>query len=454
MEWNKLLCAEKKQSKAITVNAAHNRTRFERDINKIIFSPFFRQLQNKTQLFPIPNGDFIHSRLTHSLEVSSVGMSLGTILAKKIKEKDQENSNLCSTFIRDIPNIVGAACLLHDIGNPPFGHSGEEAISSFFANNYKKFNSDIDEDIIKQLANFNGNAQTIRFIDQSNGLNLTLATIAATLKYPTTYNNQGIYGGKYSIFTTEKQLFEKIIDKCELPAIGNTNCFSRHPLAFLVEAADDVCYRLLDLEDAYTLKLIGYEDIENYFLQILQTQDKDINLVKDYIKQLHQDDKFARLRSYALNVLIDEVIAQFLKYYQEIMSGNYDKLIINGTLCSLMDMIILNNNQLSETLKNMAVSVEEKAYKYNPVVEIELAGYEILDYLLNEFVFASLGMVGSAKHKSNKLLQLLPDKYKNFNDKNQQIMLISDYIASQSDKYALELYRKLKGIDLPEIRIF
>ncbi|MCX8514391.1 MAG: dNTP triphosphohydrolase [Burkholderiales bacterium] len=454
MEWNKLLSAEKKQTTAIIVNAAHNRTRFERDINKIIFSPFFRQLQNKTQLFPIPNGDFIHSRLTHSLEVSSVGMSLGTILAEKIKQQEQDKNGFNSSFMRDIPNIVGAACLLHDIGNPPFGHSGEDSISSFFQNNYIKLNSVIDAEIIKQLANFNGNAQTVRLIAQSNGLNLTLATIAATLKYPTMHNNHGIYGGKYSIFSTELNLFDKIADKCGLIPIDNANCFSRHPLAFLVEAADDVCYRLLDLEDAYTLKLICYEEIENYFLQVLQSQDKDVKVVQGYIKELHQDDKFARLRSYTLNVLIDEVVAQFLKYYGEIMSGNYDKLIINGTLCGLMDMIILDDTELSNTLKKMAVSVENKAYKYNPVIEIELAGHEILDYLLNEFVFSSLGLLTSSKHKSNKLLQLLPEKYKNSQDKNQQIMLITDYIASQSDKYALELYRKLKGIELPEIRLF
>lgn len=452
MEWRKLITTEKHFPSSLRVNDDHDRSEFERDHNKIIFSPFFRQLQNKTQLFPIPNSDFIHSRLTHSLEVASVGMSLGNLVGKRIKDNNLA-VDLPNNFERDISSIVGAACLLHDVGNPPFGHAGEEAISSFYVHNAKLLKPHLRSQVIGQLSHFDGNAQTVRFIHGSHDLNLTLSTIATVMKYPTLHNPSGIYKGKHSIFSSELDLLDKVVATCGLNQYKETtNC--RHPLVFLMEAADDICYRLLDLEDAHTLSLISYTDAERFLFQIIESNNKkNIAIIRENIKDLVVADKFAKLRSYALNILIGEMVNQFIINYNEIMTGQYRKLIVNGKLLGLIDLVLLEDSELSKALNNIGNFVKNNVYSYKPVVEIELAGYEILGYLLEQFILAIVNNQNSPTKKSSKLLQLLPERYRTGVNLEQQIMQVTDYIASQSDKYALDLYRKLKGIELPEIRL-
>ncbi len=449
MSWRRLIVKDKLFFSSVRVNDDNDRSEFERDQNKITFSPFFRHLQNKTQLFPIPHSDFIHSRLTHSLEVSSVGRSMGHLVAKQIALLDNDLPN---NFDLDITSIVGAACLLHDVGNPPFGHAGEDAISSFYRDNSEFLIAHLGKKLVNELSNFDGNAQAMRFIYNSHDLNLTLSTIAAVMKYPATYNNTNIYKSKHSFFSSELGLLDKVASSCGLNLYqGTTYC--RHPLVFLVEAADDICYRLLDLEDAHKLGLINYKDIETLLMQVIESKNKDMCFVKNNIKDLVVEDKFAKLRSYTINILIGEMVELFISNYTEIMSGQYDKLISKGKLCGLMDVLLMNDSIISNSLNTIGDMVIKSAYSYKPVLEIELAGYEILSYLLKQFIFAIINNHINPSKKDSRMIQLLPERFRSNGSLDKQVMLATDYIASQADKYALDLYRRLKGIDLPEITL-
>jgi len=452
MTWGKLLCKNKIFSSSVRVNDDNDRSEFERDHNKITFSPFFRNLQNKTQLFPQPNSDFIHSRLTHTLEVSSVGKSIGNLVAKKIIDNKIEQA-LPQNFQRDVSDVVGAACLLHDIGNPPFGHSGEDAISSFFKENSAVLAREMGGDLISQLSNFDGNAQAIRIINNSHNLNLTLATVGSVIKYPTTFNAATIYKNKHSVFSSELKLLTKVVDKCGLTKLSHDE-YSRHPLVFLVEAADDICYRLLDLEDAHKVGLISFDDAYDLLIQIIASKNKDINFIKDIIENLIVEDKFAKLRSYALNILIGEAVDKFITYYEEIMTANYGAMIQNGKLLGLIDLLLLEDSDMSRALLAIGNHVSKYAYSYKPVLEVELAGYEILSYLLDQFTFAVLEIKHPTSKRSSKLLKLLPDRYNaNSKDIGERLMQVTDYVSSLTDKLALDLYKKLKGIELPEISV-
>lgn len=449
MSWRRLIVKNKLFSSSVRVNDDNDRSEFERDHDKITFSPFFRQLQNKTQLFPIPHSDFIHSRLTHSLEVSSVGRSMGHLVAKQIALLDND---LPDNFDFDVTSIVGAACLLHDVGNPPFGHAGEDAISSFYRHNSEFLIPHLGQKLVNELSHFDGNAQAMRFIHNSHDLNLTLSTISAVMKYPTTYNKSNIYKCKHSIFSSELSLLDKVATSCGLNSYKETT-YCRHPLVFLVEAADDICYRLLDLEDAHKLRLINYKDLEPLLFQIVDSKKKDLGFIKDNIKDLVVEDKFAKLRSYTINILICEMVNLFISHYKEIMSGQYDKLIVKGKLCGLMDVLLMEDSIISNSLNAIGDMVIKSAYSYKPVLEIELAGYEILSYLLHQFTFAIINNQVNPSKKDARMIQLLPERFRSNGALDKQVMLATDYIASQADKYALDLYRRLKGIDLSEITL-
>jgi dGTPase len=450
MDWNCLLVREKLFASSVRVNDDNDRSEFERDVNKITFSPFFRNLQSKTQLFPKPDSGFIHSRLTHSLEVASVGRSIANLVAKQIIDKQVE-TNLPVNFKQDIVDIVGAACLLHDVGNPPFGHCGEDAISSFFRDNSTVLGEVMNPTLVGQLSHFDGNAQVIRIIHNSRNLNLTLATVASSIKYPTSFNLNTVYKNKHSIFNSELQLLEKVATTCCLIKLP-TEEYCRHPLVFLVEAADDICYKLLDLEDAHRLGLVSFDKAYQLLTGVINSKNKDLSFIDSIISELTLEDKFAKLRSYALNILIGEVVEKFISYYEDIMSGNYSKMTNNGKLLGLIDLLLDEDTQFSRSLDEIDQYIKHFAYLHKPLLEIELAGYEILSYLLDQFTFAVLESNNTLSKRSGKLLQLLPPRYNaDTKDIGEQLMQVTDYISSLTDKMALELYRKLKGIDLAEL---
>lgn len=453
MLWQKLLCPTKMFPSSMRVNDDNDRSEFERDHNKITFSPFFRNLQNKTQLFPKPDSAFIHSRLTHTLEVASVGRSIANLVAKRIISANLETV-LPLNFQRDVVDIVGAACLLHDVGNPPFGHSGEDSISSFFKENSLVLDNVMDSVLVGQLAHFDGNAQVIRIIHNSRNLNLTLATLGSVMKYPTPFNPNTVYRHKHSVFNSELDLLKKVVDNCGLIKL-HAHEYCRHPLVFLVEAADDICYKLLDLEDAHKIGLISFEAAYGLLIKIMENKHKDISFIQNLIKDLTIEDKFAKIRSYALNILIGEVVDKFIYYYEDIMSANYTRMIQNNMVLGLVDILLLENSPLSLSLNEIVKYVAKYAYSYRPLLEIELAGYEIISYLLDQFTFAILEDNNIASKRSIKLIKLLPERYNaNTNDIGERIMQITDYISALNDRMALDLYRKLKGIDLAELSTY
>lgn len=449
MLWQQLLSPKKILAASYRVNKVNDRSEFERDHNKIIFSPFFRNLQNKTQIFPNPQSDFIHTRLTHSLEVASVGKSLGNLVAKALIEKKIKGLN--DNFATSVAEIVSAACLIHDLGNPPFGHAGEDAISNFFARYKDKFQTIVSEHFLNQLIKFNGNAETLRIIHRYHQLNLTCATMSAVIKYPTLYNENSIYQQKYNVFQSETQLLEQIIKECGIVKYQGNYC--RHPLAFLVEAADDICYRLLDLEDAYKIGLVKYEQAQELLLAVIVSDNKNnYQQIISSLDNLNEEDKFAKLRSYCVNILIGQVVEKFITYYSVIMSGNYDSLILNTKLAGMLDLIINSDNQLAQSLIKINDYVIKYAYSYHPVLEIELAGFGIINFLLEQFIFAVINNEQSMNQKNQKLINLLPEKFYPQGTVEDKIMKIIDYISGMTDKNAIDLYRKLRGIELSVIR--
>lgn len=452
MDWKKLLSSVQLGTDEKNYKSSQDgRSQFQRDFDRIVFSPAFRRLQDKTQVFPLPESDFVHTRLTHSLEVSVVGRSLGNLVGEKIISRHPELKNDFTQF--HFGEIVAAACLAHDIGNPPFGHSGEESISEYFKNgNGKKFKEVInDEKKWNDLTKFEGNAQGFRIITKLQnpkvvgGLRLTYATLAALTKYPKeslTNNNvdtSKIYR-KFGFFQSEKEIFKSVSEHTELIRIDDKNYFwCRHPLSFLVEAADDICYRIMDLEDGYRLGLVTFNETEQLLKNLIR-----IELVSDY-NQRDDAEKIGYLRAKAISELVKELAEVFLEHESDILSAK-----LNDELISLIPAA----KGLTEIEK---LSVE-KIYRHRTVVEREAAGYEVLGGLLDAFINSfNEWLDGNIKPKNRTLVNLLPKRIL-FNASSdteiyERLLMIIDFISGMTDSFAVSLFRKIKGISLPGSRL-
>lgn len=451
MDWLQLLSySTPGQKKEQLIDKDNIRSAFERDYDRIIFSHPFRRLQDKTQVFPMPEHDFVHSRLTHSLEVSSVGRSLGKKAGKRIIQLYPElQKNNFTQF--DIGAIVAAACLTHDLGNPPFGHAGEDAISDFFLNNPvgQFFKNKVSEKEWADLTDFEGNAQGFRLLNKGNfqGLKITCATLAAFTKYPRESKISSVDDSrksqkKYGFFQHEREAFQALAEETGLKKLSSNAdlVWCRHPLSFLVEAADDICYNIIDLEDGCRLGLVTYEETIALLSQLLGERFKAEKLEK----LRSADEKIGLLRAMAINILIDQCADVFIHHEKEILNGSFDK--------ALSDLV--DSKQVLDQIKGLSI---EKIYRSRPVLETEAAGFEVLEGLLESFVSASYAKVYdpanfSKKHQS--VLRLLPDEFKPVNSDQKDnpyklLMNVIDYIASMTDTFAISLYRKIKGISLP-----
>lgn len=455
MNWEKALCKDRLYLPAHN-EAQNGRSRFQRDFDRIVFSSAFRRLQDKTQVFPLPENDFVHTRLTHSLEVSCVGRSLGNAVGIQLIQRHPEIAGAYSSF--DFGEITAAACLAHDIGNPPFGHSGEDAISEYFITGggkelLAKFDCDKKR---KDLTSFEGNAQGFRILTKlqnptvQGGIQLTFATLASFVKYPkesiVTFldkdkgclHNEKFYK-KHGFFQAEKEIFLLIAEKCGLlknAQTDNSICYSRHPIAFLVEAADDICYRIMDLEDGYRLGLISFKETEELMMNII-----DKTSLKNYDKR-EKNDKIGYLRANAIGRAIDQTASVFLDNENEILNGNY-----NSSL--------LSEIQAAKALYEIKEISKEKIYAFKPVIEREAAGFEALGGLLDYFIRAvNDKKENSASKRSKAILQLLPSQFLGEDgnpedDLYERILKITDFVSGMTDSYAISLYRKIKGISLP-----
>ncbi|MEP5612804.1 MAG: deoxyguanosinetriphosphate triphosphohydrolase [Cyclobacteriaceae bacterium] len=442
MNWNQLLSSQRSgESKMQT--SADTRSRFEQDYDRIIFSHPFRRLQDKTQVFPLPEDDFVHTRLTHSLEVSSVGRSLGKNAGAFLLQKYPELAKEGFT-IGDVGGIVGAACLAHDLGNPPFGHSGEDSISSFFLSNEvgKTYEEKVLPEEWNDLTTFEGNAQGLRILNSkiNGGLKLTFASLGAFTKYPLSSSCEKETGRKsqkkYGYYQCDSGLFSQMADAMGLVKLAE-NKWSRHPLAFLVEAADDICYHIIDLEDGCRLGLVPFEQVKGLFASIIGNAFSEEKLSK--IPSLNQ--KLGTLRAMTISKLISECSAAFEKYEEGMLDGNFDKALTS---------LIPSSVELDVIIK---LSIE-KIYQSKQVLEREAGGHEVIDQLMEAFaVSAYSSKFDKAKPKHISILRLLPEEFavQLASDLSvyETLQIIIDFISGLTDSHAVRLYQTIKGYRLP-----
>lgn len=446
MVWEKLLSSKRWGNEdRFMGNQKESRSEFQRDYDRIIFSSPFRRLQNKTQVFPLPGSVFVHNRLTHSLEVASVGRSLGTIFYNKVKDNEPAIDDSCP-LLCEIGNIIAAACLAHDLGNPAFGHSGEAAISSYFTSGAGKiYQAEVTDAQWEDLIHFEGNANALRILTHpftgkgTGGFALTYATLAAIAKYPCAslagHNKKNIHTKKYGFFQSEESGFEKIAAEMELIKVqGSPLIYKRHPLVYLVEAADDICYNIIDLEDAHRLKILSYKEVEALLLPLCNDERMEARLAG-----IDDDDaKITLMRAKSINTLIGQCSNVFFNEQQSILNGNFNQ--------SLMEAIEAPFLSVMKTIENISV---KKIYNYSSVVQIEVAGYKVMGGLLEEFIPAYL-QNDSKYHK--KLMELIPRQFlTQQTDTYSKIQSILDFVSGMTDIYAVELFRKIKGISFPSM---
>ncbi len=443
MQWEQLLSLRRQgdSNKRIRVEQDETRLGFEVDYDRIIFSSAFRSLQDKTQVIPMSKTSFVHTRLTHSLEVSVVGRSLGRLVGKAILEKHPHLQKSLGYKINDFGAIVAAACLAHDIGNPPFGHSGEKAIGDYFLNgNGKRFKSKLTDKEYQDLIDFEGNANGFNIITETKngvvgGLRLSYATLGAFMKYPKESlpkkPSQHIADKKYGVFQTDKDFFNEVAEDLGLIFRGenDTMSYHRHPLTFLVEAADDICYTLIDFEDGINLGLIEEEFALEYLIKLV----KDSINTKKYHQFSTKADRVAYLRALAINTLVNEAVSIFIENESEILSGTFSESLLERSSYAA---------QINDIIK---ISVE-KIYHSTEVIEKEIAGYKILQNLLEVYTTAAENSFnGMPTHYDQLILETFNNKLLTSKDHYDYLLKICNFISKLTDGNALLLFQKIQG---------
>ena len=443
MDWGKLISAKRLGMEAYHTKGGDDRSDFLRDYDRLIFSAPFRRLQNKTQVFPLPGSIFVHNRLTHSLEVSCVGRSLGNKVSRNILKRHPE---LADSLVGEIGNIVSAACLAHDLGNPPFGHSGERAIAAYFTEGKgQALREQLSDEEWNDMIHFEGNANAFRLLTHQfngrrrGGFALTYSTLAAIVKYP--YSSHYCGGkSKFGFFHTEADTFRTIADELGLIRLsgeGEPLRYCRHPLVFLVEAADDICYQMMDIEDAYKLKIL--------------TRDKTVALLTPFIEESRQghltevldlvtdhNEQIAYLRSKVIGILIDECADAFIQNEEAILNGTFAEPLIKHT-----------SARCRQAYKRCTEVAVQKIYRSRDVLDIELAGFRIINTLIEL-------MIDAVSHPDNAYSRLLIDRVSEQYDLHAptlygKIQAVFDYLSGMTDVFALDLYRKINGNSLPAV---
>lgn len=450
MDWNRLL-SRKRLGSDLPPSGTASRTDFQRDVDRIVFSSAFRRMQDKTQVFPLSKIDYVRTRLTHSLEASSIGRSLGTLAGEQIIARHDLKGYEASDF----GDICAAACLAHDIGNPPFGHSGEDAIRYWAASgDYGQRRVGILRDAEREdFLAFEGNAQGFRIItrlqnpDNRGGLQLTCATLAAFTKYP---REAWIGGNRFDGVSAKKQgfthddcgWFEEVAETTGLPRRHGTHAiWHRHPLAFLVEAADDISYRIIDIEDGYRLGYFTYGEVLELLWPMVRERERQQARL-DRIQ--HDQHKVEFLRAKVISEVIQQALQCFLDHEADILSGRFDE--------PLLDHI----PQRTE-MDCLIASARERIYCAPEVVEIQAAGFEVIGGLLDRFaqVLDDIAERGAgASPRSNMIVRLIPEQFvgpRRVPDPNAYLRLLrlTDFISGMTDSYAVSLFKQLTGISLP-----
>lgn len=443
MNWKQLISNKRFGLEDLHELRKDDRTEFQRDYDRLIFSAPFRRLQNKTQVFPLPGSIFVHNRLTHSLEVSCVGRSLGNIISTQLLKKYPD---LKDTHVSEIGAIVSAACLAHDLGNPPFGHSGEKAISTFFSEGKGlALKEQLSSMEWEDITHFEGNANAFRLLTHQfvgrrrGGFVMTYTTLASIVKYP--YSSQ-LAGNKskFGFFLSEANDFQTIAKELgiiRLSKEGEPLKYVRHPLVFLVEAADDICYQMMDIEDAFKLKIFSFEEAKALYQSFMsdkqrQRTDEICGLVAD------PNEQIAYLRATVIGILIQECTRVFMENEESILAGTFEGALIKH--------IAPLQKEAYQTCSRTAV---ERIYRSRDVLDIELAGFHVISTLLELMVDA---VCSPEKAYSQLLINRVSSQYDiNSDTLYGKLQAVLDYISGMTDVYALDLYRKIKGNSLPAL---
>lgn len=444
MNWNELISNKRLGQEARHAERHDDRSEFKRDYDRLIFSAPFRRMQNKTQVFPLPGSVFVHNRLTHSLEVASVGMSLGNDVAQGIMKKRPE---LAQTLFPQIGTIVSTACLAHDMGNPPFGHSGEKAIQTFFSEGKgSSLKDSLSGEVWSDITHFEGNANAFRLLAhrfkgrREGGFVMTYSTLASIVKYPFASAMAEKGHGKFGFFASESGIYRKIADELGIirkSAEGEPEVYARHPLVYLVEAADDICYEIMDIEDAHKLKILSFGETEELFLNFFDemVQNKILRRISD--EGITDDnEKVIYMRACVIGALEKACAEAFMENEEAILSGTFE-----GSLVDSMD------EKFASAYRRCVELSKRRIYNSKPVLDVELSGYRIMDTLLEVMTEAA---VNPGRFYSRQLLSRVSSQYDIMaDDLDTRIMAVIDYISGMTDVYALDIYQKIKGISLP-----
>ena len=444
MNWEQLLSLKRYGDTHKRLRKEQDETRlgFEVDYDRVIFSSEFRSLQDKTQVVPLSQTDFVHTRLTHSLEVSVVGRSIGRKVGEKILQKHPHLKDTYGYQANDFGAIVAAASLAHDIGNPPFGHSGEKAIGEFFiTGNGKRFKNEMSERQYQDLCYFEGNANGFKILTESRkgregGLRLSYATLGAFMKYPKESlphkPSKHIADKKYGFFQSEKEAFIDIAKELGLLKTGSKGniAFSRHPLTYLVEAADDICYTIIDFEDGINLGLVKEELALEYLIKLV----KDTINTEKYHLLSNTEDRLSYLRALAINTLINEAVDIFMKQEDHILQGTFPK-------------ALMEESRYQAQIKDIIKESIENIYQSKEVVEKEIAGYEVINQLLDTFTNTIYNaFVGKLSNYDRLILKMLPETMKvEEGALYNHLLAVCYYISKLSDGNAMLTYKKIKG---------
>lgn len=433
------------------------RSEFTRDYDRIIFLSAFRRLQNKTQVFPLPGNVFVHNRLTHSLEVASVGRSLGSIVGHKLSEinKNSFTEDHTSFYNYELSGVIASACLAHDLGNPAFGHSGEKAISHYFNShadqvlNSATLRAHYTEKEWHDLTNFEGNANALRLLTRQfkgkleGGQRLMYVTLASILKYPCAADEMDktyLHRKKYGYFQSDNIAFVDVVDEFQMR--DDSGMPYRHPFVYLVEAADDICYRIVDMEDAHRIGILSRVEIENAFLALIgemNASPDSVSRTKDVLEKIGDNNEaISYLRAKCINGLVNRAADVFFENMQDILEGRFNSTLIDEVEKSCPYLKTINDISIA------------KIYNHPSVIEVELAGYNVMSEILSVFVQAVLHEERTPLEK--KCLHLIPAQYNLSKDDvspYEKTMGVLDFVSGMTDGYATELYRKMKGIDIP-----
>ena len=443
MNWQQLI-SNKRLGQEDRHSLRHDdRSEFKRDGDRLIYSAPFRRLQNKTQVFPLPGSVFVHNRLTHSIEVSSLGKSLGDDVARRLTEKHPE---LRGTLFEEIGTIVQTAGLAHDMGNPPFGHSGEKAIQTFFTEDSGSFlKNKVSEAFWDDITHFEGNANAFRLLAHQfvgrrrGGFVMTYATLASVVKYPRCSSLAGEHG-KFGFFTTEAPIFKKIANELGIIHLSGPSeppRYARHPLVYLMEAADDICYEIMDIEDSHKLHILSFEETRNLLLGFFDEETR-----AHILKRLKEDgvtdenEQIVYFRACAVGCLEQACVEAFVAHEEEILNDTFTESLISH----------IAEPQRAAYQQCVKTSYE-KIYHSKPVLDVELSGYKIMETLMRTFINAA---VHPEKFHSQQLINRFSSQYDiHSDDLETRIMAVLDYISGMTDVYALDIYQKISGIALP-----